>query len=46
MIDRGAAGVTRPRFLAIGPFPPFVGGAAKNTAVICNALEARGCPWP
>lgn len=41
-VHRGAAGVVRPRVLAIGPFPPFVGGAAKNTAIVCNALEARG----
>lgn len=32
----------RPQILALGPFPPFVGGAAKNTAMICDALEARG----
>lgn len=31
-----------PKVLAIGPFPPFVGGAAKNTAIICDDLEARG----
>jgi glycosyltransferase involved in cell wall biosynthesis len=30
------------RVLALGPLPPFVGGAAKNTAIICNALEMRG----
>ncbi len=30
------------RILALGPFPPFVGGAAKNTEIICNALETRG----
>lgn len=29
--------------IAIGPFPPFVGGAAKNTALICDAVELRGC---
>jgi glycosyltransferase involved in cell wall biosynthesis len=34
--------MTRRRVLAIGPFPPFVGGAAKNTAIVCDALEARG----
>ncbi len=32
----------KPQVLAIGPFPPFVGGAAKNTAIICNAFEKRG----
>lgn len=37
-----AANVTRSRVVAIGPFPPFVGGAAKNTAIVCDALEARG----
>jgi len=31
-----------PQILAIGPFPPTVTGAAKNTAIICDALEARG----
>lgn len=31
-----------PEVLAVGPFPPFVGGAAKNTAIICDALEVRG----
>lgn len=28
--------------LAVGPFPPFVGGAAKNTEIICSTLEAHG----
>lgn len=28
--------------LAIGPFPPAVTGAAKNTAIVCDALEKRG----
>ena len=32
----------KPLVVAIGPFPPFVGGAAKNTAIICDALEKRG----
>jgi nucleoside-diphosphate-sugar epimerase/glycosyltransferase involved in cell wall biosynthesis len=36
------AGVSRSCVVAIGPFPPFVGGAAKNTAIVCDALEARG----
>ncbi|MGB0970480.1 MAG: glycosyltransferase family 4 protein [Mycobacterium sp.] len=41
-VHRGAADVAEPRVVAIGPFPPFVGGAAKNTAIICDTLEARG----
>jgi glycosyltransferase involved in cell wall biosynthesis len=28
--------------LAIGPFPPAVTGAAKNTVLVCNSVEARG----
>jgi glycosyltransferase involved in cell wall biosynthesis len=36
------AGLIPPQVLAIGPFPPFVGGAAKNTAIICDAFEDRG----
>ncbi len=28
--------------MVIGPLPPFVGGAAKNTALFCEALEDRG----
>lgn len=39
---RDAAGVARSQVLAIGPLPPFVGGAAKNTAIICDAFEERG----
>lgn len=40
--SRGAARLRPPRVLAIGPFPPFVGGAAKNMGIICDGLEARG----
>ena len=32
----------QPRVVTIGPLPPFVGGAAKNTAIICDVLEERG----
>ena len=32
----------RRRVVAIGPFPPAVTGAAKNTAIICSDLEGRG----
>jgi glycosyltransferase involved in cell wall biosynthesis len=41
-MPEGAAGAIPPQVLAIGPFPPFVGGAAKNTAIICDAFEGRG----
>ena len=34
--------MTQPGIVAVGPFPPFVGGAAKNTAIICDELENRG----
>jgi len=34
--------VAQSRVLAVGPFPPFVGGAAKNTAKVCADLEGRG----
>ncbi len=39
---RNADEAARQKVLAVGPFPPFVGGAAKNTAIVCSALEARG----
>ncbi len=39
---RNSADSERLSIIAVGPFPPFVGGAAKNTAIICSALEARG----
>ncbi|MBU3749089.1 MAG: glycosyltransferase family 4 protein [Mycobacterium sp.] len=42
MSGRDPVGGARPPVLAIGPFPPFVGGAAKNTAIICDAFESRG----
>lgn len=29
------------RIVMVGPFPPFVGGAAKNTEIIARSLEAR-----
>lgn len=38
----GAGAAAPPQVLAIGPFPPFVGGAAKNTAIVCTALEECG----
>lgn len=31
------------RVVVIGPFPPPVGGAAKNTQIIFEALQAEGC---
>lgn len=31
-----------PGFVFVAPFPPFVGGAAKNTERIAQALEQRG----
>ncbi len=42
MVRRGTVGVAPPQVLAIGPFPPSVTGAAKNTAIVCDAIEARG----
>lgn len=41
-VDNPGRPEQQPRVLAIGPLPPFVGGAAKNTAIICDTLEARG----
>jgi glycosyltransferase involved in cell wall biosynthesis len=42
MTGRDSEQEARPQVLAVGPFPPFVGGAAKNTAIICDAFEAHG----
>ena len=31
-----------PEVIVVGPLPPFVGGAAKNTAYVCDVLEGLG----
>lgn len=40
--DQGPGDVSSLRVIAIGPFPPSVTGAAKNTEIICDAMELRG----
>lgn len=40
--DSSGSNVPTAGVLAVGPFPPFVGGAAKNTEIICSTLEAHG----
>jgi glycosyltransferase involved in cell wall biosynthesis len=42
MKPRDSRAFGRSHLLAIGPFPPAVTGAAKNTAMVCDAVEARG----
>lgn len=44
MTTEGRSGSSAPTagVLAVGPFPPFMGGAAKNTEIICSTLEEHG----